>query len=114
MSMAIVEGFPVETSESEIEMVRRAKEHEPAGWAQWHDRYYPAIYRYAVARLRNHEDAQDVASQTFIEAMKGIQGYRDRGRPILAWFYGIARHLVSRRFREVKRSANSFSPALDQ
>jgi RNA polymerase sigma-70 factor (ECF subfamily) len=90
-------------AENEAELVRLAKARDAAVWSTFHDQYYGMIYRYAYARLRSHEDAEDVASQVFIEALKGIDRYRDGGRPILAWFYGIASHLVSRRRREAAR-----------
>ena len=39
-----------------------------------------------------------------MEAIKGIGRYRYSGRPIIAWFYGIARHLVSKRRREAGKT----------
>ncbi|HLF75869.1 MAG TPA: sigma-70 family RNA polymerase sigma factor [Dehalococcoidia bacterium] len=90
---------------ADADLVRRAKERDQAVWSMWHDQHYPFIYRYARSRLGNREDAEDIASQVFLEALKSIDRYRYQGRPILAWLYGIAQHLVSRRFREAKRTA---------
>ena len=88
----------------EAELVKRAKAGDTSVWSDWHDQCYPLLYRYAYSRLNKHEDAEDVASQVFMEAIKGIGRYRYSGRPILAWFYGIARHLVSRRRRETDKT----------
>jgi len=96
-------GSQLHVPDSEAELVRRAKARDAAVWAAWHDQYYSFVYRYAAARLQSPDDAEDVASQVFLEAIKGIDRYQYRGRPILAWFYGIAHHLVSRRFREARR-----------
>ncbi|HEY4686407.1 MAG TPA: sigma-70 family RNA polymerase sigma factor [Dehalococcoidia bacterium] len=96
-------GSYVQAIDTESDQVRRAKARDAGVWSAWHDEYYSFIYRYALARLVRHEDAEDVASQVFLEAIKGIDRYEYRGRPVLAWFYGIAQHLVSRRFREAKR-----------
>jgi RNA polymerase sigma-70 factor (ECF subfamily) len=93
----------LQSTGGEAELVRRAKARDPAVWAEWHDQHYPFIYRYAYARLRNSADAEDVASQVFLEAIKGVDRYSYRGRPILSWFYGIASHLVARRFKEASR-----------
>jgi RNA polymerase sigma-70 factor (ECF subfamily) len=87
----------------DAELVRLAKLRDAAVWSAWHDEHYPVLYRYAYARLRRHEDAEDVAAQVFVEALKGIGRYRYTGRPVLAWFFGIASHLVSRRLRERAR-----------
>ncbi len=88
----------------EADLVRRAKARDALVWASWHDQYYPLIYRYAYSRLSSRSDAEDVASQVFLEAMKSIGRYDYRGRPILAWFYGIASHVVSKRRRQLGRS----------
>ena len=90
--------------EEEAELVKRAKAGDASVWSLWHDRHYPLLYRYAYSRLQGHEDAEDVASQVFMEAIKGIGRYRYSGRPIIAWFYGIARHLVSKRRREAGKT----------
>jgi RNA polymerase sigma-70 factor (ECF subfamily) len=91
--------------DDEAECVRLAKAGDRAVWTTWHDSYYTVLYRYAYARLGNATDAEDVASQVFLEALEGIGRYQYRGQPILAWFYGIARNLVSRRFRLRGRTA---------
>jgi len=91
--------------EEEAALVKRAKAGDTSVWSDWHDQCYPLLYRYAYSRLNKHEDAEDVASQVFLEAIKAIGRYRYSGRPILAWFYGIARHLVSRRRREAGKTA---------
>jgi len=90
----------------EAEQVIRAKARDDLVWAAWHDRHYPFVYRYSLSRLGNRQDAEDVASQVFLEALKGIQRYRDQGRPVLAWFYGIARNLVSHRARDSRRAVS--------
>ena len=84
--------------------VERAKARDPDVWALWHDHYYRLLYRYAYARLLRPEDAEDVASQVFLEALKSIDSYRYTGKPILAWLYGIAHHMVSRKVRQQGRA----------
>jgi RNA polymerase sigma-70 factor, ECF subfamily len=101
--------------EDKTELVRRAKDRDPVVWAQWHDLYYPFVFRYARSRLASSQDAEDIASQVFLEAIKSIDHYQNRGRPILAWFYGIASNLVSRRYRESKRTVvMSLLPAVEE
>jgi RNA polymerase sigma-70 factor (ECF subfamily) len=96
--------FPKAIQRDEAEAVRLAKAGDRGVWTGWHDTYYPVLYRYAYARLSNATDAEDVASQVFLEALEGIHRYQHRGQPILAWFYGIARHLVSRRYHQRGRT----------
>lgn len=79
--------------------VQLAKQGDSAIWTTWFDRYYDTLYRYAYVRLRNRQDAEDVASQVFLQGIKHIHSYRYTGRPILAWFYRIAGNLISDRLR---------------
>jgi RNA polymerase sigma-70 factor (ECF subfamily) len=102
--MNTAEGSSASSPMSDAEEVRLAKQRDRAVWAAWHDRHYNAIYRYAFVRLGNQEDAEDLASQVFLEALKGIDRYAYRERPILAWLYGIAGNLVLKRKREAARS----------
>lgn len=96
-------------ADADAELVRRAKARDAAVWAAWHDEYYDLLFRYAASRLGSREEAEDVASQVFLEALRAIGRYQYRGRPVLAWFYGIARHLVSRRLRQMKGGGQPLS-----
>ncbi|HWO73463.1 MAG TPA: sigma-70 family RNA polymerase sigma factor [Dehalococcoidia bacterium] len=91
--------------DDEAELVRRARAHDPEVWSMWHDQYYGLVHRYAAARLRSAEDADDVASQVFLEALKSIGRFTYTGKPVLAWLYGIASHVVSRHLRQRSRDA---------
>ena len=103
--MESVVPLPNTVASSDAEAVRLAKAGDQAVWACWHDTCFPILYRYAYARLANATDAEDVAAQTVLEALEGIRSYQYRGQPILAWFYGIARNLVSGRYRQRSRIA---------
>jgi RNA polymerase sigma-70 factor (ECF subfamily) len=92
--------LPADSEEAEV---RRARAKEPATWAAWYDRYFPAIFRYARARTGNREEAEDIASQVFLRALESIEHYKFRGRPILAWLYRIAHNLIADRARQKKR-----------
>jgi RNA polymerase sigma-70 factor (ECF subfamily) len=87
----------------EAALVARAREGDATAWGALYDRHFPALYRYAYARLRTREDAEDVAAQAFLEALKGIGRYEERGRPFLAWLYRITHNLVIERLRRDER-----------
>jgi RNA polymerase sigma-70 factor (ECF subfamily) len=81
--------------DAEAELVLRAKAREPNAWQELYDQLYPFVYRYALARLRRHEEAEDLAAQCFLRAIQGIDRYSYQGKPFLAWLYRIARNLVA-------------------
>jgi RNA polymerase sigma-70 factor (ECF subfamily) len=92
---------------SESELIQRAKERDASAWATWYDRYHLILFRYAYAKLGRKEDAEDLASQVFVEALKSIDRFSERGRPILAWLYGIARKLISAKLRQEARASRA-------
>ncbi|WP_343571629.1 sigma-70 family RNA polymerase sigma factor [Mycobacterium sp.] len=67
----------------------------------------PIVARYCRARLgtfeRNGLSADDVAQEVCLAAVMALPRYRDRGRPFLAFVYGIAAHKVADAYRAVGR-----------
>ena len=52
-------------------------------------RYYDAVYRFLHHLTRSREDAEDLAQQTFLKAVKGAKRY-DPSKPLRSWLFGIA------------------------
>lgn len=90
-----------ESEPYEAELIRRAKARSPEAWTEIYTSHYAAIFRYAKARVFDETTAADIASAVFVGALKGIDSYHYRGRPLLAWLYGIARNVVASYQREV-------------
>jgi RNA polymerase sigma-70 factor (ECF subfamily) len=79
----------------EAEYVQRARSGDEDAWVTIYEQHYPTLYRYVRARVEDRETAEDLTATVFLEAVRGIGGYRDRGRPFLAWLYTIARNTVN-------------------
>ena len=79
----------------EASLVARARENDSQAWAEIYDRYHRPVYRYVRARVFDEAAAEDLASAVFLAALQGIDRYRERGRPLLAWLYAITRHTVA-------------------
>ena len=86
--------------------LQRAKDGDTEVWNEWFGAFYPNLLRYAFIRLRRRGEAEDIVSQVFLEALRGIDRYQYTGRPILAWFYRIAHNLVYDRLRAEERRAD--------
>jgi len=71
-----------------IEQARRA----PDAFAALYQRYLPRVYRYLYLRLGSQHDAEDIASQVFIEVMDGLRQnrYKENGC-FPAWLFTIVR-----------------------
>jgi RNA polymerase sigma-70 factor (ECF subfamily) len=67
--------------------------------------HYPEIMRYLAVRLGSREQASDLASEVFVEALRRVPLLSWRGRPVLAWLYRVAANMAAdelkRRGREV-------------
>jgi len=77
---------------SEVDALRGR---DPDAWHAFFVREMPAIYRYAMSRLGNGGEAEDVASQVFEEAWEHAGALKDHGLPARAWLFGIARNIVN-------------------
>ena len=91
-------------SRDETRLVQRAKEGDPAAFAELYDRYQPAIYRYIFYRVDDTATAEDLTSEVFVRLVERIDRFTYRGRPLLAWLYTIARNLVMDHHRRAGRS----------
>lgn len=82
----------------EADLVERAK-NDPGAFGELYDRYFHQIYRFVYSRVREQAAAEDVTSEVFIKALRGIGRYQDTGRPFSAWLYQIAVNAVNDRYR---------------
>src|SRR5579875_690230 len=68
----------------------------------------PIVVRYCRARIGTAErgglSADDVAQEVCLAAITALPGYRDQGRPFLAFVYGIAAHKVADAHRSAARN----------
>lgn len=82
----------------EAALVERAKS-DPNAFGELYDRHFLQIYRFVHSRMRDQATAEDVTSEVFVKALRGIGRYQDTGRPFSAWLYQIAVNAVHDRYR---------------
>ncbi len=73
------------------------------------DRVYNVAYRY----LGRHEDAEDVAQETFVRAYRGIHDFEGRSR-VYTWLHSIAGNLARNHARDRSRKGRDKTISLDQ
>lgn len=75
----------------------------------------PLVFRYCRARVgaqeRSQASADDVAQDICLAVLTALPGFRDQGRPFLAFVYGIAAHKVADAHRAAAR--NRSEPVAD-
>jgi RNA polymerase sigma factor (sigma-70 family) len=87
---------------SDAQLIARARTDRRA-FAAIFDRHHDAIHGYLRRRL-DAPIAEELAAETFVRALRGVDRYDARYTDALPWLYGIAANLVRRHRRtEVRR-----------
>jgi len=64
-----------------------------------HERFNRRIYHYALKRLRDPMEAEDVTQDVFLEVYLSLGSFQGRSS-LSTWMFGIAHHQVGRRTRK--------------
>ncbi len=88
----------------------------PEGFEAIYERHFDSIFRYVLHRVANVAEAEDLTSQTFFKALRGIDRYRPGANGSAeAWLYRIATNEVSSHFRRRRtRHAAATVPCDDE
>jgi RNA polymerase sigma-70 factor, ECF subfamily len=93
-------------------LVKAAQNGDTAAFGELFDRYYDMVFRFALVRMNgDRAQAEDIASETFVRALRRIGSVTYQGRDIGAWFVTIARNLI---FDHVKSSRYRLEHATDE
>ncbi|MBC7807002.1 MAG: RNA polymerase sigma factor [Akkermansiaceae bacterium] len=82
------------TGPSDRTLVERTVAGDREAFTVLHKRYYARIYRLAIYRCRNTQDAEDVAAETFVKAIAHLPQFRFQGESLFPWLSRIATNLV--------------------
>ena len=63
--------------------------------------YFPRVYRFALKRLHDRGEAEDVAQEVFMTLLEALPSYRGQSS-LLVWIFGITRNKVNRTFRKAR------------
>ena len=80
---------------------------EPGAWRQLFHEHHQRIYNYAYLRTGNTADAEDIAANVFVEAVKGINRFQYRGAPVAAWLFRIAHNETVDHLKRRRRTATT-------
>ena len=64
-----------------------------------YEAYFPRVYRFALKRLGDPGEAEDVTQDVFMILLKALPSYQGQSS-LLVWIFGITRNTVNRRFRK--------------
>jgi RNA polymerase sigma-70 factor, ECF subfamily len=79
-----------------------AAQRDPRRFAEVYDANFARVYAYVARRVSSREEAEDLTSEVFHQALAGLTSFEWRGIPFIGWLLGIASHLVAKRWRDAK------------
>jgi RNA polymerase sigma-70 factor (ECF subfamily) len=86
-------------------VARRILAGDEAAFRELFDRFFPRLYRFALARLnRDQETARDVVQQTFCNAIERLESYRGEAA-LYTWFCQICRNVITDHYRRRQRGS---------
>jgi RNA polymerase sigma-70 factor (ECF subfamily) len=80
-------------------LLRRAQHLEPAAWSEIYDQLYPRVYAFLLTRVHDAMLAEDLAADVFVNALRAIGSYEDRGLGLTAWLFRIANNRLKDYYR---------------
>lgn len=81
------------------DLVARAQAGEAEAFGLLYDRYLELVYRYIYYRVGGVALAEDLASETFLRALRRIDSFSWQGRDFAAWLVTIARNLIADHYK---------------
>jgi RNA polymerase sigma-70 factor (ECF subfamily) len=98
------ETIPVQLRDREL--LARIRSGDPDGWRDLYDRHGSSVYRFALRRLRNTDDAEEVRQDVFLQVLRCLDRFEGRSS-LSTWILGIANHEVANRIRARIRRGRS-------
>ncbi len=70
-----------------------------AAVAALYETHFERVVRYIAFRIGNVDEAQDLASEVFVRALRSVDSFKETGAPMEAWVFKIASNITIDYFR---------------
>jgi len=71
-----------------------AAQKDPARFAELYGNNFDRVYAYIARRVHDRNDAEDLTSEVFHQALAGLPRFEWRGVPFAAWLFKIASNAI--------------------
>ena len=78
---------------------------DPARFAELYSRNFHVVYAYVARRTSSREEAEDITSEVFHQALANLKRFEWRGAPFAAWLVRIAANALADRWKLQSREA---------
>ena len=87
-----------------MQLIERAKSMEKAALNTLIATYWPAVYRFALYKTQDEEEAKEVTQDTFLRVLRALPSYESNGAAFQTYLNRIAINLITDRWRKKQRS----------
>lgn len=96
-------GLRQPKSEADERLLVEAARSDPSRFAELYENHFERVYAYIARRVGNRDDAQDLTSEVFHQALANIAKFEWRGAPFAAWLTRIASNAIADKWRDASR-----------
>lgn len=89
--------------EADERLLIEAAQKDPTRFADLYECNFERVYAYVCRRIGNRDEAQDVTSEVFQQALANLRRFEWRGVPFTAWLLRIAANAIADRWRRSSR-----------
>ena len=80
-----------------------AAQKDPARFAELYENNFERVYAFVARRVRDRNEAEDVTSEVFHQALANLARFQWRGVPFAAWLFKIAANSIIDRSKRAAR-----------
>jgi len=85
--------------EADERLLVEAAKRDPALFGELYTRNFHVVYAYIARRAASREEAEDLTSEVFHQALANLKRFEWRGAPFAAWLMRIAANAIADRWR---------------
>ena len=84
-------------------LVQEAVRGNQGAFARLYEANFDRIFRYVYLKIGDREEAEDIAQQVFLHALRSIASFKYQGTPFAAWLFRIAHNQIVDHLRRKTR-----------
>jgi len=96
-------GLKQQKSEVNERLLVEAARKDPSRFAELYENHFERVYAYVARRVGNRQEAEDITSEVFHQALENIGQFEWRGAPFAAWLLRIAANATADKWRKQAR-----------